>query len=121
MKRPEILDPTAVGALARAGFSRALMSDTKWRKLITIVRAAREDVHGMTVQFIDAAGARQMLFPPDLRCPWPYIDTFEYGPVELRSIEWMEFDADLTDVLDPIGKFPIELHDGRTRIVGYLV
>lgn len=33
----------------------------------------------------------------------------------------MGFDADLTDVLDPIGKFPIELHDGRTRIVGYLV
>ncbi|MCX8571766.1 MULTISPECIES: hypothetical protein [Hyphomicrobiales] len=61
MKRPEILDPAAVGALARAGFSRAFMSDTKWRKLVAIVRAAREDVHGMTVEFIDAAGAADAL------------------------------------------------------------
>jgi hypothetical protein len=32
----------------------------------------------------------------------------------------MEFDADLTDLLGPIGRCSIELRDGRTRIVGYL-
>ncbi|WAX95640.1 hypothetical protein N7E70_001775 [Aminobacter sp. NyZ550] len=41
MKRPEILDPGAAGRLARATFSRAFMSDTKWRKLIAAVRATR--------------------------------------------------------------------------------
>lgn len=120
MKRPEIPNPDTAGRLARATFSRAFMSDTKWRKLIAAVCAARKDVSCMTVQFLDAADVRQMRFPPGLSCPWPYIDTIEFGPVELRSIEWMEFDADLTDLLDPIGRFSIELRDGRTRTVGYL-
>jgi hypothetical protein len=97
------------------------MSDSKWRKLLAAVRGADVGVDQMWVKFIDTKEAQQMQFPPNLSCPGPYIDTIEFGPVELRSIEWMEFETDLTRLLDPIGKFPVELRFGRTRIVGYRV
>lgn len=97
------------------------MSDTKWRMLIAAVRDARKDIRRVTIKFIDVASVLQMLFPPSLLCPWPHIDTIEFGPVELRAIEWMEFEADLTNLLDSIGRFPVELGDGRTRVVGYRI
>ena len=47
------------------------------------------------------------------------MDTIEFGPVELRAIEWLEFAGDWAMHLDPIGQFPIDIRDGRTRIVSY--
>ncbi|MGK9169809.1 hypothetical protein KXR53_26080 [Inquilinus limosus] len=119
MGKQSILDPAAVGRLARARFSVALMSDSKWRKLLAAVRDGRDDINHVMVKFIDVDEPRRMRFPLSLSCPRAYADTIEFGPVELRAIEWIEFATDLTSLLDPIGRFPLELRDGQTRIIGY--
>jgi hypothetical protein len=119
MKRQQVLDPTAEGRLARELFAYAFMSDTKWRKMIRAVGDAANDISQMTVKFIDVAEPRHMRFPPSLSCPRPYMDTIEFGPVALRSIEWMEFPSDLTDLLNGLGRFMIEVHDESTRVIGY--
>ena len=66
------------------------MSDTKWRKAFRAIAEARLGVREMLVKFIDVDGPRRMRFPPSLACPLPYMDTIEFGPTELRSIEWLE-------------------------------
>jgi len=112
-------DPSAAGRLARAKFSAAFMSDTKWRKLFATVREMRPDISEMIVKFVDVEAPRQMRFPPELRCPTPFMDTIEFGPTELRAIEWLELPTDLESVLSAVGKFPITASGDRTRITGY--
>ena len=112
-------DPSAAGRLARANFSAAFMSDTKWRKLFATVGEARPDIDEMIVKFIGVETPHQMRFPPDLRCPTPFMDTMEFGPTELRAIEWLELPTDLTSVLEAIGKFSITTSGDCTRITGY--
>lgn len=112
-------DPRAAGRLARANFSAAFMSDSKWRKLFATVGDARPDIDEMIVKFVDVVTPHRMRFPPDLRCPTPFMDTIEFGPTELRSIEWLELPADLRSVLEEVGKFPVAIMEDRTRITGY--
>lgn len=119
MKKASILDPAAEGRLTRVRFSAAFMSDTKWRKLIESVRDADQGVSQMQLKFIDVSEPSKMRFPPSLACHHAYMDTIEFGPVELRSIEWLEFAGDWATHLDSIGQFPIDIRNGRTRIVGY--
>jgi hypothetical protein len=119
MSRPNTLDPLAEGRLAWRGFSAAFMSDTKWRKLLAAVRDAGLGLDEMTVKFVDVDEPRRMRFPPSLSCPSAYMDTIEFGPVALRSIEWLELAADLEPILQPLGRFPLEPSAGRTRITGY--
>lgn len=119
MVQPTTHAPGPEGRTARAGFAVAFMSDTKWRKLFDAVRNARRDLDRMTVKFIDADAPRQMHFPPSLVCPRPYMDTIEFGPVALRSIEWVEFRDDLSGLLQPIGQFPLTVVEAVTRITGY--
>ena len=95
------------------------MSDTKWRKLIAAVEQSGSGVREMTLKFIDSDDPRRMKFPPDLRCPWAYVDTIEFGPIELRAIEWMELSVNLEHVLRTAGRFPIEVTGGHSRIIGY--
>jgi hypothetical protein len=111
-------DPAAEGQLARALFSQAFMSDSKWRKLFEIVRNKVQGIDGMLVKFIDVVEPRYMKLP-SLRCPHAYMDSTEFGPVALRSIEWVEFDGDLNDQLIRHGLFMTETHDHRTRVIGY--
>ena len=112
------LDLNGEGTAARRHFSGALMSDTKWRKLIEAVRAAWPEKLSATVRFVGLDEPKTMRFPPAL-LHRPYMDTIEFGPVALRAIEWLELPADLTAVLEPIGEFPVEVNGGRTRIFGY--
>jgi hypothetical protein len=119
MKRPTIHNPKAEGRLAGSRYSAAFMSDTKWRKALTAIQQSDLCINKMTVKFIDADDPRTMRFPPSLGCPRAYIDTIEFGPTALRSIEWMEFQADLEPILRTIGRFQMEVSTGRTRIVGY--
>jgi len=119
MARPFPHDLAAMGRLARMRFAAALMSDTKWRKLIAAVKEASPNVSEMTLKFVDTDEPRQMKFPPSLACPRAYIDTIELGPVELRAIEWMELAMVLEPVLRPVGRFPVETINGHSRIVGY--
>lgn len=73
----------------------------------------------MVLKFIDVREPREMRFPPSLTCPHTHMDTIELGPVELRAIEWMELAGDWATYLVPVGKFPVEVREGRTRITGY--
>ncbi len=119
MARPLILDVRPEGRLARRLFSTAYMSDSKWRKFMTAVEEAMPNIAEMTVKFVDVDKTHRMRFPPSLLCPRAYMDTIEFGPVSLRSIEWMEIAADLEPVLAPLGFFPIEVSRDRTRVLGY--
>ena len=112
-------DPRASGRLARANFSAAHMSDTKWRKLFSAVGEAYPEIEKMIVKFIDVDNPHTMRFPPGLRCPRPYMDTIEFGPTELQAIEWLELPIDLASLLTAIGKFPITISGNQTRIAGY--
>jgi hypothetical protein len=105
--------------MARRSFSAAFMSDSKWRKLIAAVHAEVPQIDQMLVKFIDVHEPRRMNFPPGLRCPQAYVDTIEFGPVELRAIEWLELPADISSVLERLGQFPVLVTDGKSKIVGY--
>ena len=47
------------------------------------------------VQFIEMKTPQRMKLPTIgyEHVPWPYLDTIEFGPVELRSIAWLEIPA----------------------------
>ena len=110
-------DATEMGRLARERFSAALMSDTKWRKLFGAV--GQLGPGHMIVKFIDLEEPRRMRFPPSLACPKAFMDTIEFGPVELRAIEWLELPINLAPILRPIGKFQLEPTPIGTRVIGY--
>lgn len=114
-----IHDPAKIGRFAREHFSSALMSDTKWRKVLNAIKTANPSVQQMVVKFIDVEEPRTMNFPPSLACPHAYMDTIEFGPVELRAIEWLDIPANIGPTLEPLGQFPIEEVTTGTRIVGY--
>jgi hypothetical protein len=95
------------------------MSDTKWRKAFRTISGAGLGIREMLVKFIDVEEPKRMRFPPSLACPLAYMDTMEFGPTELRSIEWLEVEADIEMLLIPLGKFPIEKSDRGSRLVGY--
>lgn len=72
------------------------------------------------VKFIDVDQPREITFPPGLQCPHAYMDTLEFGPVELRAIEWMQFPTDISGTVETLGKrVPLEPRDGGSVIVGY--
>lgn len=119
MSRSNQLDPAAAGRAAKAGFSAAYMSDTKWREAFRAIAEASVGVREMLVKFIDVDEPKRMRFPPSLACPLAYMDTIEFGPTELRSIEWLEVEADIEPLLVPLGKFPIKRSDRGWRLVGY--
>ncbi|WP_365877452.1 DUF6678 family protein [Bosea sp. (in: a-proteobacteria)] len=88
-------DLDRLSSLARREFSHAHMSDTKWRKLFTAMDEAGVDLEQMIVKFIDVPEPKVMYFPSinALYQPYPWIDSFDFGPIELRSIEWMDIPA----------------------------
>jgi hypothetical protein len=47
------------------------------------------------------------------------MDTREFGPMELRSIEWLELPVDVEPLVSPIGHFPLERVGTGTRVTGY--
>lgn len=70
------------------------MSDTKWRKLFTAMDEAGIGLTQMIVKFIDVAEPKTTAFPSisSLHPPMPWIDS-QFGPIELRSIEWLDIPA----------------------------
>ena len=114
-------DPKSAGRLARRRFSGALMSDTKWRKLITTVAQHHDVINTIAVKFVDTEDVKTIRFPPSLGSPHAYMDTIEFGPVELRSIEWIDFPADISNALSRVGHFVLERRGDQTRVQGYVV
>ena len=79
-------NPNKISQLARQRFSSALMSDTKWRKLLSVVEGADLGLRQMVAKFIDVDEPSVMAFPPSLDCPHAYMDTIEHGPVAARKV-----------------------------------
>lgn len=127
--------------LARQEFSSTLMSDTKWRKLFIALDQSDIQIQQILVKFIDLDDVRIMRMPKthSLHPPRAWIDTIEFGPVELRAIEWLkipEFAAFLRpnkvpsrkekqDIVEAqaiimkLGLYPIEETDDGLLIRGY--
>ena len=113
-------DKTKAARLARKTFSTALMSDTKWRQLIEALQTSDVPRRNAEVKLIDVIETKIVSFPPSLGCPDGYMDTIEFGPVELCAIEWVKFGTDISKVIDSIGKkFPHELIENGSLITGY--
>ncbi len=114
-------DPSADGRRARRLFSTGLMSDTKWRKLFqAIAKGCDPQPDHVVVKFIDVAEPKRMHFHFGLYPPRPYVDMVEFGPTELRAIEWMDVPGDIVGLLEPIGRFPVERQGAYTRVTGYV-
>ncbi len=128
----------------RQRFSHALMSDTKWHKLFAVVHESDWHPSLVTIKFVesDAATPRLMRWPQphSFWGPPQWVDTAEFGPVELRSIEWLTIPAivmapagyrgfpaaglpqDLAAIrtaLSKVGQFPLEDTAEGLRIIGY--
>lgn len=125
----------------RKHFSTALMSDTKWRKLISALDEADIGIEEIFVKFVETADIRTIQMPRSgsLYPPWPFIDLIEFGPTELCAIEWIEIpemtkprikgvpaSAVKQDIeaaratIAKLGKYPIEDTDGGLKILGYI-
>ena len=115
------------------------MSDTKWRKLISALKG---------IPSIDHYFWKSIRGPAEMsgfgylsaNAPHKFIDTFSYGPIYLREIEWFEFPtviaqrtngptpagghlqdlAALRCALKSIGHFPVEETPRGLRIVGHI-
>jgi hypothetical protein len=117
------------------------MSDTKWRKVFAALRD-RPDLQGIqcVYKFVDHeeerfGGAVVWLHPPR-----PWVDTFAFGPIPLRSIEWLLFPHVLEErahptfpprrtpqdvegvrrLLSGLGRLPLEMTVRGLLVRGYL-
>lgn len=128
------------GARARRQFPHAHMSDTKWRKTFDILKKDALGLRQITIKFIDVDEPKTIsLGAVHLINPYPVFDTIEFGPVELRAIEWLEVPAiarlprarnlpkkeipqnidALQDLLQSLGKYPMERSDEALLVRGY--
>lgn len=135
-------DLERIGRLARARFSHALMSDTKWRKLFVAVDDAGLRPQRVAIKFIEVDKVYLIGWPGNetMYAPRPWIDTSEFGPIELRSVEWLLIPSVFHEargspnvppravrqeiesirlLLVSLGHFPVEISDEGLRIVGY--
>ncbi len=72
-------------------YSTGLMSDTKWRVLFEALEEAGIYFNQAFVKFVESEEVRTIRPSSfDLSVPYAYMDTIEFGPIELRSIEWLE-------------------------------
>lgn len=136
-------DLERLSRFARKQFPHALMSDTKWRKLFTAVNKSSWRPSLVAVKFIDSDEAEPRCMRwPNSNCFWgppEWVDTPEFGPIELRSIEWLVIPPavvtrgaaglaepgalqDFTVIeaaLGRVGKFPLERTPAGLKITGY--
>jgi hypothetical protein len=119
----------------------SLMSDTKWRKLLGMLDGSGLELRQCVIKFVDVDAEKTMRRPAHLYPPRPWIDTAEFGPISLRSIEWMLFPcvAEFRDtgrtipathlpqdvekaaeLIAALGRYPVELTERGLTITGYL-
>lgn len=130
----------AVNRLIRRTASASWMSDTKWRKLFVALGEADCGVERCVMKFVDVETPRTMNFPKegDLWPPRPWIDS-EFGPLELRAIEWLDIPLDgvspaskdrpatridifkAKSVIEKLGQFPLIEMPDRIRILGHSI
>jgi len=129
------------GRLIRKNTRASLMSDTKWRKLLAPLDRPDLGLERCIVKFVDISDETMMYRPKGLHPPRPWVDTDPFGPIPLRSIEWLLFprlaevgsgdrtipaksmaqDVDnAARVVAALGRYPMELSERGLLIRGYL-
>jgi hypothetical protein len=79
-----------VGRTVKRSTRASLMSDTKWRLIISVLEEHPElKIRQWIVKFIDRDQETTMTSGAGLHPPWPWVDTTGVGPVPLRAIEWL--------------------------------
>ncbi|MGE0652758.1 MAG: DUF6678 family protein [Alphaproteobacteria bacterium] len=128
-------------SIIRRDFDASFMSDTKWRKLFAALDRPDLELTQCIVKFVDVEREHRIAAPRSiaLHPPRPYVDTPEFGPVTLRSIEWLEFPAlaewpqrdhvparivpqDIErarTIIEALGRYPVEETKRGIRIVGH--
>ena len=81
--------------------ARSSISDAKWRRVFAALDIPDLDLLAF-VKFKDFESEHCIQMPraAALYAQKPFIDTIEFGPMPLRSIEWLE----LPSVVEPLGK-----------------
>jgi len=129
------------GRVVAANTRASLMSDTKWRKLLAALDQADLEVRQCIIKFVGGATETVTSVPVGLHVPRPWVDTIAFGPIPLRSIEWMLFphiaeydrgsptfpkrrvsqDIDaIKRIISDLGKYPMEVTDRGLLVNGYL-
>lgn len=78
--------------VAPRSFSASLMSNTKWRAVFSTLIKLKPGIRQIIVKFVGAAEPKPMGLPW-LSAPIAFVDSFEFGPIPLISIEWIEVPA----------------------------
>jgi hypothetical protein len=127
--------------IMRREFRTSLMSDTKWRKLFLAIERLKLALPICRVKWIFGEEPEMLRTPTSktLYPPRPFIDSFEFGPFALCSVEWLEFprvvthdsrdghgrvtyhqDVDRAEqALKVVARFPMENTPDGLRIVGH--
>ena len=131
-----------VGRVIQTRARASLMSDTKWRKLLSELNKPERKIRYCIVKFLDASDEKEIYFPIGLNPPRPWVDDFAgLGPIPLRSIEWMlipriakykrgygdlpdgELEQDVESIavfVDGLGKYPARLLERGLLITGHV-
>ncbi|CAN5511323.1 hypothetical protein BH10PSE3_BH10PSE3_29240 [soil metagenome] len=129
------------GRLIRAHTRASLMSDTKWRRLLTALNNPALELRQCVIKFVGDPIERTISKSFGLHLPRPWIDSFAFGPIPLRSIEWLLFpcvasydrgdpsfpkqrvgqDVDqAASIIAGLGRYPFELSGRGLLITGHL-
>lgn len=73
-------------------YSASLMSNTKWRAVFSTLEDERLAIRQLVAKFVDVVEAKPMGLPL-LHGPDASVDSFEFGPLPLVGIEWIEVPA----------------------------
>jgi len=112
----------------------ALMSDTKWRKLIGALDRPDLRLTQCVWKIIgrDDEVTGHLPKGASLYLSRPWIDTLDFGPMSLRSIEWLLLpsfsepghrrqDIEAAEqIISALGHYPLETEPRGVRVLGYL-
>ncbi len=103
--------------------SASLMSDTKWRKVFAVLQRPEFGITQVWFKFVDAEEEKPARVGVGLYPPHPFIDTLEFGPVELVAIEWVRIQngqaKNAISALKEIGEFKFATRSDGVRIIGH--
>ena len=120
------------GRLVRRSTRASLMSDTKWRRLFAALDTPDLAFGRCLWKFVGREDAVPGGFSVGLYPPRPWVDTTSFGPLPLKSIEWLwvprrtKWGRKVQDVdhaariLSGLGRYPVEVNERGLLIRGYL-
>jgi hypothetical protein len=124
----------------RRELSSSLMSNTKWRAVIDVLKSPTLSVQQLVVKFVDVEVPQRMEVPWT-SAPHAFLDSLSFGPFSIVGIEWVEVPSEaiftsgggipakrvaqdvvaVRSALEATGKqFPLSDTDAGLRITGHV-